>query len=142
MSSKIYKDVGDVSKDEVSYGALVYNAILNVLAASKGDVRNIEDKVFVDYDRYVKCVQHLIALLEVIGDDEFSNEVNGLDEWYKNEVSVIKRRSRSAFYRLEDEISDLEDLKYRYGYELFKSCIRLLERKGVIVEKLLKGIRI
>jgi hypothetical protein len=135
-------DVGDVSKDEVSYGALVYNAILDVLAASKGDVRNIEDKVFVDYDRYVKCVQHLIALLEVIGDDEFSNEVNGLDEWYKNEVSVIKRRSRSVFYRLEDEISDLEDLKYRYGYELFKSCIRLLERKGVIVEKLLKGIRI
>jgi hypothetical protein len=142
MSSKIYKDVGDVSKDEVSYGALVYNAILDVLDAVKGDLRNIEDKVFVNYDRYVRCVQHLIALLEVIGDDEFSNEINGLEEWYKNEVDAIERKYKSVFYGFEDRILELEGLKYRYGYELFKSCIRLLERKGVIVEKLLKGIRI
>jgi hypothetical protein len=139
-------DIEGSLKEEVSYGALVYNAILDVLAASKGDVRSVEVssgvKQFVDYDRYVRCVQHLIALLEVIGDDEFRKEVDGLDEWYESEVSVIERRSRSVFYGVEDEVSEYERVKYRYGYEMFKACIRLLKRKGVIVEKLLAGVKI
>jgi len=152
MVSKIYNGE-DVSKDEVNYGALVYNAIMKVLSEAKGRREYANDGYeyfeFYSYDGYKKSVEQLRMLLEVIADNEFRREVGELDEWYDRMCSEVDEEVDkhswlphiSKKLRI-NRIVALEELKYRYSLDVFKACIRLLERKGVIVEKLLRGMRI
>lgn len=129
------------AKDEVSFGAIVYNQIMRCLDSSRG--RSVAGKYcwITYYDVYENDVNHLVSLVSVIADDEFLNEISAIEREYSK---VWKKIDEDMYYGRwhspdDEEIAEVERIIYRFSFQKFNACLRLLKRKGVIVEKLLEG---
>jgi len=131
-------------KEEVSYGAVIYNQIMSCLRSAKGkDVvlrfeAGSHPVVVKDYEDYKTDVDHLVSLVSIIGDDEFWDEMERLDMDFKT-----RRKKLVDDNEYEDDEIYIHNQKliYEYSFKRFNAVLRLLKRQGVIVESLLRGYR-
>jgi hypothetical protein len=128
-----------LSKDEVSYGALIYNQILNCLHSARGRVMQYGRYYVYCYDEYEVNVDHLVSLVSVVGDDEFNHDLEVIERRYRDKFINDDNRLVDSEYYSSIVYSENERVRYRRSFERFNACLRLLKRKGIIVEKLLEG---
>jgi DNA-binding SARP family transcriptional activator len=82
------------------------------------------------YADYEVDVDHLVSLVTIIRDEEFLKDLELINAKYDGEF-----KNGDSY----DDFVFNQRLIYRKSFERFNACLRLLKRKGVIVEKLLEG---
>jgi hypothetical protein len=151
------KDSKDESfKEEVSYGALLFEQISRCLRSSRGrilsgiDIGYREIGSVLSYDDYDVDVEHLVSLVEVIADDEFHDELERINDDFNIKMRELEKGFEDELNRPYLDSDDkkrinyehykrVQALKYRYNLKRFNACLRLLKRQGVIVESLMRG---
>jgi hypothetical protein len=90
------------------------------------------------YDEYEVNVDHLVSLVSVVGDDEFNRDLEVIEGKYRGKFIDDNRLVDSEYYG-SIVYNENERIRYKRSFERFNACLRLLKRKGIIVEKLLEG---
>jgi Asp-tRNA(Asn)/Glu-tRNA(Gln) amidotransferase A subunit family amidase len=134
-------------KDEVSYGALIYNQILNCLRESIGRETYVnipsrwnvpETYPITSYERYARAIDSLVTLVSVVADQEFKENLKEIEEWAKEAQEEALKENTSQIELLRA----YQDLTHEHSQRRFQACLELLRRKGMIIEEVLKGTRI
>jgi superfamily I DNA/RNA helicase len=150
------KDRDEGFKEEVSYGALLFEQISRCLKSSRGrtisgiDIGYREIGSVLSYDEYDVDVEHLVSLVSVIGDEEFHDELKKINEDFNVKMRELEKRFEDelnqAYLDSDDKkrimyehYNHVQALKFRYNLKRFNACLRLLKRQGVIIESLMRG---
>ncbi len=110
-------------KEKVDYVSLLFRQI-DRCCASKGEA-------------FVEAVEHLRVLCAPFEDEEFLKRLKAIEEAYERVVSKVDKSFLVKLSRSEERY----EMQYNYerAFEIFKAIIDLLNRKGVIIERLRVG---